>query len=444
MADGAEAACGGVFVADARDAAAARRAARRRPHRQPERRRPARRPRPGGRRRRRRALALRPARRPPARPRRHAAARGVARHLAGPRRPRRRAAHLPQRLPLLLRRPGAGRPARGPVGQGRRLPPVVPARQLHDAHEPAASPTLERIEELRLSPLYVSLHAWDDDARVRLMGRAAARLARRPRAPRRRRPRPAPAGRAVSGMERRRRARRDRAAQAGGLEAVADLGVVPVSLAAEGDLRRVTAEDARRSSPPSRRGRAEFLRRRGTAFVHAADEFYLLAGEEPPPATRPSSTRTASASPPPRSPKPRSWRPRGRRKPAARRTRRHFRGAVAGCACSPATLAAAGARPSAASLAPAAASRCDLRRAERALRPARHRHRPARRRRGARRAPPRSPSPRRVARGPARLAPGRPGRTLDDVTEDELAVAAVAAVVVVADTLGDAFATLSR
>ncbi len=56
---------------------------------------------------------------------------------------------------------------------------------------------LERIEELRLSPLYVSLHAWDDDARVRLMGRAAAssravleRLAGG-------RPRAAPAGRAL-------------------------------------------------------------------------------------------------------------------------------------------------------------------------------------------------------------------------------------------------------
>jgi len=33
---------------------------------------------------------------------------------------------------------------------------------------------LARIVELRLSPLYVSLHAWDDEARVRLMGRAAA------------------------------------------------------------------------------------------------------------------------------------------------------------------------------------------------------------------------------------------------------------------------------
>ena len=33
---------------------------------------------------------------------------------------------------------------------------------------------VERILDLRLSPLYVSLHAWDDAARVRLMGRAAA------------------------------------------------------------------------------------------------------------------------------------------------------------------------------------------------------------------------------------------------------------------------------
>ena len=38
---------------------------------------------------------------------------------------------------------------------------------------------LERIAALRLSPLYVSLHAWDDDVRVRLMGAGAAA----PRAP---------------------------------------------------------------------------------------------------------------------------------------------------------------------------------------------------------------------------------------------------------------------
>ena len=103
---------------------------------------------------------------------------------------------------------------------------------------------LERIEELRLSPLYVSLHAWDDAARVRLMGRAAAgsravleRLA-------------------AAGLELHLQVvlcpgwndgdvLAETVLRAGELEAVADLGVVPVSLAAEGDLRRVTPEDAR-------------------------------------------------------------------------------------------------------------------------------------------------------------------------------------------------------
>ena len=70
--------------------------------------------------------------------------------------------------------------------------------------------------------------------------------------------------------------------QTGGLEAVVDLGVVPVSLAAEGDLRRVTPEDARAVIGAVEAWQREFLRRRGSAFVHAADEFYLLAGEAAP------------------------------------------------------------------------------------------------------------------------------------------------------------------
>ena len=142
-------------------------------------------------------------------------------------------------------------------------------------------PELERIEELRLSPLYVSLHAWDDAARVRLMGRAAA------------------GSREV--LERLAEAGlvlhlqvvlcpgwndgdvlAETVLRAGELEAVADLGVVPVSLAAEGDLRRVTPEDARGVIAAVEGWQREFLRRRGTAFVHAADEFYLLAGAEPP------------------------------------------------------------------------------------------------------------------------------------------------------------------
>ena len=70
--------------------------------------------------------------------------------------------------------------------------------------------------------------------------------------------------------------------RAGALDAVADLGIVPVSLAAEGDLRRVTAGDARALVAAVAAWQRGFLERRGDAFVHAADEFYLLAGEEPP------------------------------------------------------------------------------------------------------------------------------------------------------------------
>ncbi len=140
---------------------------------------------------------------------------------------------------------------------------------------------LERIEALRLSPLYVSLHAWDDAARVRLMGRAAAgsrgvleRLA-------------------GTGIELHLQVvlcpgwndgdvLAETVERAGALDAVADLGVVPVSLAAEGDLRRVTAAEARAVIAAVREWQRGFIERRGDAFVHAADELYLLAGEAPP------------------------------------------------------------------------------------------------------------------------------------------------------------------
>jgi putative radical SAM enzyme (TIGR03279 family) len=140
---------------------------------------------------------------------------------------------------------------------------------------------LRRIEELRLSPLYVSLHSWDDDARTRLMGRAAAgsravleRLA-------------------AAGLELHLQVvlcpgwndgdvLAETVTRTGELEAVADLGVVPVSLAAEGDLRRVTAGEAAALVAQVEEWQQGFLRRRRRAFVHAADEFYLLAGAEPP------------------------------------------------------------------------------------------------------------------------------------------------------------------
>ncbi len=138
---------------------------------------------------------------------------------------------------------------------------------------------IERLVELRLSPLYVSLHAWDDEARMALMGT------------------PARASRQV--LER---------LAAAGLElhlqvvlcpgwndgevlhetvmrtadlGVADLGIVPVSLAAEGDLRRVGRADAERLLDDIATWQAAFIDRLGRAYVHAADELFLLAGRLP-------------------------------------------------------------------------------------------------------------------------------------------------------------------
>ena len=140
---------------------------------------------------------------------------------------------------------------------------------------------LERIEDLRLSPLFVSLHAWDDDARVRLMGRAAAgsrsvleRLA-------------------AAGLELHLQVvlcpgwndgdvLAETVRRTAEIGEVADLGVVPVSLAAEGDLKRVTADDARLLVDRVEQWQRGFEAARGGAYVHAADEFYLLAGREPP------------------------------------------------------------------------------------------------------------------------------------------------------------------
>ena len=145
---------------------------------------------------------------------------------------------------------------------------------------------LARIEALRLSPLYVSLHAWDDDARVRLMGRAA------------RGTRAALERLAAAGLELHLQVvlcpgwndgavLDETIARTAALPAVADLGVVPVSLAAEGDLRRVTAADAEATLALVAAWQERCRAARGSAFVHAADELYLLAGRMPPPGDAP-------------------------------------------------------------------------------------------------------------------------------------------------------------
>ena len=145
---------------------------------------------------------------------------------------------------------------------------------------------LARIEELRLSPLYVSMHAWDDEARVRLMGRAA------------RGTRAALERLAGAGVELHLQivlcpgwndgdVLAGTVAGAAGLESVRDVGIVPVSLAAESDLRRVSAADAGAVLAAVESWQARFSREVGVAFVHAADEFHLLCGRFPPPGDAP-------------------------------------------------------------------------------------------------------------------------------------------------------------
>jgi putative radical SAM enzyme (TIGR03279 family) len=145
---------------------------------------------------------------------------------------------------------------------------------------------LERIVALRLSPLYVSLHAWDDAARVALMGAAARATRCRVRRL------------SAAGIELHLQVvlcpdwndgdvLEETVRETARLAAVADVGVVPVSLAEEGDLRRVRPGDAVAVLATLARWRRELRRRRGRAFVHASDELHLLAGRTPPPSDAP-------------------------------------------------------------------------------------------------------------------------------------------------------------
>ncbi len=140
---------------------------------------------------------------------------------------------------------------------------------------------LARLVELRLSPLYVSLHAWDDEARIRLMGRAAAGS------------RAALERLAAAGLELHLQVvlcpgwndgavLAQTVARTAALPAVADLGIVPVSLAVEGELRRVTPGDAAAVLAAVEGWQDRYREERGVAFVHAADELHLLCARTPP------------------------------------------------------------------------------------------------------------------------------------------------------------------
>ena len=155
---------------------------------------------------------------------------------------------------------------------------------------------LERIAGLALSPLYVSLHAWDDAVRERLMG-----------------PHSRPArerltwlvhhGVAVhvqvvlcpgvndgAALRETLAALLELAAPGGAGDeldlprgGVVDVGVVPVSLSSpRGGLRRVEPADARAVLAVVAEAQAAATARVGRRFAHAADELHLLVGVMPP------------------------------------------------------------------------------------------------------------------------------------------------------------------
>ena len=142
------------------------------------------------------------------------------------------------------------------LGEGRRLSALLPARLLHHADESdgagrasASSTCASRRSTSRCTP------GTTRRGRPSWGGPPAPRAG--PGAPRRGGARAPPAGRALPGLERRRGAARDgeRTTDLG----VEDLGIVPVSLAAEGDLRRVGASrtpSACSTRSPSGRRRA--------------------------------------------------------------------------------------------------------------------------------------------------------------------------------------------
>jgi putative radical SAM enzyme (TIGR03279 family) len=147
----------------------------------------------------------------------------------------------------------------------------------------------QRILDERLSPLYVSVHATDPDVRVRMMknpksGRIMADIDRL----------------AAGGIELHTqlvivpgmndgevltRSLNDLAAR---FPSVATIAVVPVGLTKHRsrlpDLRTFTSEDAVRALEQVHAFQAAFRKEHKTRLVFAADEMYVLAGEEVPPA----------------------------------------------------------------------------------------------------------------------------------------------------------------
>ena len=193
-------------------------------------------------------------------------------------------AHLRQPLRVLLHLPAAAGHAAEPVPEGRRLPAVVPLRELHHPHplhrgRPRAGRHRGPVAAVRQRSTPPT-----PTVRVRPAaqppGRHQPALAAGPARPRRRGPRP---GRRLPGPERRRRARRHAGRRARPYPELADVCVVPLGHQPL-QHRAAHARPHRRPRPRAVVDAVEawqdvFLAvARSPPRVHAADEYYLLAG----------------------------------------------------------------------------------------------------------------------------------------------------------------------
>jgi putative radical SAM enzyme (TIGR03279 family) len=148
---------------------------------------------------------------------------------------------------------------------------------------------LRRIEEQRLSPLYVSVHATDPDLRHRLLGQPRVKRLLMPVMERLARAGIVMHAQIVLCPEWNDGAQLDRSVHdlAALHPGVVTTAVVPVGLTRHRErlpaLRRVTADEARRLVASIETWQSELLGSRGTRFVFAADELYIEAGLPLPP-----------------------------------------------------------------------------------------------------------------------------------------------------------------
>ncbi|NER39955.1 MAG: DUF512 domain-containing protein [Oscillatoria sp. SIO1A7] len=156
----------------------------------------------------------------------------------------------------------------------------------------------DRIEQMRLSPLYISVHATEPDVRIRLLkNKRAGRILEQLQWFQERRLQIHAQVVVCPGINDRDRlektlldlAKFGSTSDPESIPAVASVAIVPVGLTKfrppEDELRPVSPEDARETIALVRSWQEKFRRQLGSTFAWLADEWFLIAGYDLPPAS---------------------------------------------------------------------------------------------------------------------------------------------------------------